>query len=269
VSEVAQYRICPRCARAVPIDAKEHYCINDGVLLLEECPKCQTKICSPYTRHCAECGFAFENGTTKIANDSKPSPFQARGKKRFASSRFVLLTGIVGALLVTTWLARPKQALSMVFVGKIPESRVFIAIAFQGSQVLAYVCDGQNIAEWFKGLAKVQNTLELKSKNGAVLVATLDAQSARGSLELPIGNFAFAAIPARDQAALYRAERNGTQKAVAGWIVLANGEQRGAVVSRAGVQTIAPIKTNDFSNIMALGFQPKVIKPDQKNDFGF
>ena len=154
----------------------------------------------------------------------------------------------------------------MVFVGKIPQSRAFIAIAFQQQRVLAYVCDGQQIAEWFKGSVTDQNTLKLQSKNGAVLVATLDAQSARGSLELPSGHFAFAAIPARDQAALYRAERQDGQKAVAGWIVLSNGEQRSAMVNQTGVHVAPPLETK---NEISLGLMPKIVNPHDPNGFAF
>lgn len=267
MSEVAQYRICPRCSRAVPVHAKEQFCINDGVLLLEKCPKCQTKIYSPYTRHCAKCGFAFEQVLTGSVTET--SQIQTRGKARSARSRFVLLIGVVGALLVT-WLFRPKQELNMVFVGKIPQSQAFIAIAFQQKRVLAYVCDGQKIAEWFKGSVTDQNTLELKSKNGAVLVATLDAQSVQGSIELPVGNWAFAAIPARDQAAFYRAERNGKHKTVAGWIVLANGEQHGAIVAQTGVRVAPKLeKPSDLMKIASFGLIPKMVNTRNPNGFQF
>jgi hypothetical protein len=194
------------------------------------------------------------------------TPSTVQRKTRFANSRFVLLAGIVGALLVTAWLARPKQELKMVFVGKILESRAFIAIAFQQKRVLAYVCDGQQIAEWFKGSVTDQHTFKLQSKSGALLVATLDAQSARGSIELPVGNFAFAAIPARDQAALYRAERQDGQKAVAGWIVLPNGEQRSAMVNQTGVHIVPRLES---TNETSLGLMPKIVNPHDPNGFAF
>jgi hypothetical protein len=56
------YRLCPRCARAVPGDSRERYCINDGERLLEECGSCHTAITSPYTRFCAGCGLEFARG---------------------------------------------------------------------------------------------------------------------------------------------------------------------------------------------------------------
>jgi endogenous inhibitor of DNA gyrase (YacG/DUF329 family) len=53
------FRICPKCQRAVPGQSEERYCINDGALLLERCPKCQARIQSPYARFCARCGHSF------------------------------------------------------------------------------------------------------------------------------------------------------------------------------------------------------------------
>lgn len=52
-----RYRLCPRCARAVPVSSSERYCINDGTLMLERCPDCGEGIASPYARFCAACGL--------------------------------------------------------------------------------------------------------------------------------------------------------------------------------------------------------------------
>ena len=57
-----RFRLCVRCFRAVPISANEHYCINDGTQLLEQCPMCKTPISSPYARFCECCGLAFASG---------------------------------------------------------------------------------------------------------------------------------------------------------------------------------------------------------------
>lgn len=50
------YRLCPRCARAVPTSSPERYCANDGTHLLDACPKCQAPITSPYAHFCVCCG---------------------------------------------------------------------------------------------------------------------------------------------------------------------------------------------------------------------
>lgn len=61
---VLTYRLCPRCARALPSHTAERYCINDGTLLLGACPVCRTIITSPYSRYCAGCGHAFLEART-------------------------------------------------------------------------------------------------------------------------------------------------------------------------------------------------------------
>ena len=62
-----RYRLCPRCARAVPIRSSERYCINDGSWLLEQCPLCGSAITNPYTRFCGCCGLEF--GKVAIPED--------------------------------------------------------------------------------------------------------------------------------------------------------------------------------------------------------
>lgn len=51
-----RYRLCPRCARAVPTTSGERYCANDGTRLLDACTQCHAPITSPYARHCVRCG---------------------------------------------------------------------------------------------------------------------------------------------------------------------------------------------------------------------
>ncbi|MEW6422688.1 MAG: zinc ribbon domain-containing protein [Deinococcota bacterium] len=53
------YRLCPRCARAVPGSSEERYCASDGTRLLEGCPSCHAPIASPYARFCMKCGVPF------------------------------------------------------------------------------------------------------------------------------------------------------------------------------------------------------------------
>ena len=55
----ATYRLCLKCARAVPVDSQERYCINDGEKLLESCPRCDAAITSPYARFCPLCGAEY------------------------------------------------------------------------------------------------------------------------------------------------------------------------------------------------------------------
>ena len=54
--EKLNYRVCPRCARAMPASSEERFCINDGTWMLEGCPLCGAAITSPYARFCGVCG---------------------------------------------------------------------------------------------------------------------------------------------------------------------------------------------------------------------
>ena len=60
VKELIAYRICPKCARAVPLESQEFFCSNDGTKLLEACASCQAPITTPYARFCSSCGSEFK-----------------------------------------------------------------------------------------------------------------------------------------------------------------------------------------------------------------
>jgi predicted amidophosphoribosyltransferase len=53
------YYLCPRCQRAVPAEAHETYCPNDGSPLLQACHHCGAAITSPYGHFCTACGQEF------------------------------------------------------------------------------------------------------------------------------------------------------------------------------------------------------------------
>ncbi len=56
VSSELSYFVCPRCQRAVPAEAGELYCANDGAPLLQACTYCNAAITSPYNHFCTACG---------------------------------------------------------------------------------------------------------------------------------------------------------------------------------------------------------------------
>ncbi|CAM3831494.1 zinc ribbon domain-containing protein [Deinococcus frigens] len=66
------YRLCPRCARAVPATSGERYCANDGTRLMDACPQCRAPITSPYARFCVRCGTDL----TPPAQRAEASPSQ-------------------------------------------------------------------------------------------------------------------------------------------------------------------------------------------------
>ncbi len=265
-----QYRICPLCARAVPMTSTEHHCINDGTKLLEACPRCQTSIHSPYTLHCGSCGFEFAQAEKSFAPFDVLPPIVAKPKPR--RIRVVLTITTCFAVLIGIWgltnFEFVPQNLKTVFVGRIPTSDALIAIATQEQRVIAYVCDGKTINEWFKGKINTDNSLELHSKNGATLTLQLNQKSAQGTLELSSGNYVFSALPAREKAAFYRSE--GTNR-VAGWVILPNGTTKSAIRINQKIFAAPEINTpNTILQLQQLNLQPAVqINPSLPNSYPF
>lgn len=117
------------------------------------------------------------------------------------------------------------------YVGEVPGSKAFIAVVVgPEGKALAYVCDGETIALWFRGRLE-GGALELLGGAGQRLQARLD-QGISGRVTLPDGRtLAFSAQGATGEAGLYRYEGSlGGTAYTGGWIVNAKGEQRGAVI---------------------------------------
>ena len=126
------------------------------------------------------------------------------------------------------------------FVGPTDGSESFVAIVTDGDKVMAYVCDGQEIAEWFSADG-ARNTIDLMSANGVGLVAqrgegdTLDGLVTQGDGS----SFSFSATRVdlgTTLGGLCRSEErviNGVTY-LGGWIVLPDGRQQGAVLGDNG-----------------------------------
>jgi hypothetical protein len=118
------------------------------------------------------------------------------------------------------------------YAGQVNDSKAFIAIATNGTDILAYVCDGTEtditIAEWFKGTLSGKS-FSLTSKSTAQLTGQIEDGAATGTLTLADGSpFSYTAPLATGNAGLYRKEvsENGSD-VIMGWIVLKDGEMRG------------------------------------------
>lgn len=159
------------------------------------------------------------------------------------------------------------------FVGTVEGTDAFIALVPQeNNTVIAYVCDGQTISTWFRG-DRTENGIDLAAANGAQLIANLEAETATGRFILPDGQeHTFTAQLATDPAGLYRAEEaiDGTEY-VGGWIILADGDQRGAIngISDGTSNTIAAPRFSGGSSVTVpnIGnFLPNLIRPYVEQD---
>lgn len=126
---------------------------------------------------------------------------------------------------------------SSAFVGRVDGIDAFVGLVTRGSEVVVYVCDGTDttigMADWVTGTV-VRNSFELTLEGGGRLAGTIDRGVIVGVLRTSTGDaFPYRAVRASQGAGLIRAE--GTLAGVdyvAGWIVLADGQQRGGVKSR-------------------------------------
>jgi hypothetical protein len=100
-----------------------------------------------------------------------------------------------------------------------------------GDEVVAYVCDGANVAQWFRGPVGASG-FDLTAGE-ARMTGTVNGDGLVGVVTMPDGSaHAFDAKPVTS-AALYRAEAGDTENLqVGGWVVI-DGEQRGAIANQA------------------------------------
>lgn len=142
--------------------------------------------------------------------------------------------------------APPPSATVRSYVGTAPGTGAFVSVVVDGSRALAYVCDGlpgdpagtpPTIQAWFNGpsdggavdVQQPAGRLQLQL-TGADMTGTLSLTDGR---RLPVSGRIVDA-----DAGLYRAEAAGAEgKAVAGWILAPDGQQRGGVGVESGGTT--------------------------------
>jgi hypothetical protein len=143
---------------------------------------------------------------------------------------------VVVSLLVVFAVYAPTSAQQAVtgatFVAVTQNPQAFVAIVTSGDKTLAYVCDGEKIAEWYRGRA-VNGSISLTSTGGASKIqAKLNGDVWEGVIALEGDrNWAFKAAGATSPAGLYRSDDVlNSARFLGGWVVLNNGDQRGAVI---------------------------------------
>lgn len=117
------------------------------------------------------------------------------------------------------------------YAGKVQSSDAFIGFALKGDQVTAYICDSQNIAEWLDGKWNGES-LNLTSADGTLLQAKKDAKAISGTVQLSDGQpLNFSAPIVGDRAGIFlNEETQDDQLLETGWIILADGQERGLTI---------------------------------------
>jgi hypothetical protein len=135
------------------------------------------------------------------------------------------------------------------FVGEAQGSAAFIALSTDGERVRGYVCDGDGaqarVSRWLDASLRSD---ELNVTSGNIRVrATIAGTKASGTVvNIQDGTSnTFTLTKATGSAGLFRAEGVATNGAsfVAGWIILTDGRQKGAVeVAGSGVRVAPSIR---------------------------
>jgi hypothetical protein len=113
------------------------------------------------------------------------------------------------------------------FAGRTAEPNLFAAVVTHGNGMDVYFCDGTRDF-WFRSVSS-DVVQELEDSTGAKLSLEFVDNMVVGHLSVGEARTSFA-LPKVQHEALYRAEANvGEKRMLGGWIVLANGEQRGAI----------------------------------------
>lgn len=104
-----------------------------------------------------------------------------------------------------------------------------IAIAVDGGQAVAYLCDGKRVESWLQGTA-ANGALNLTGSHNGSLTGSYANGVATGAVAAGGHQWTFTARTVTKPSGLYRAsaEVSGA-RIVAGWIVLADGSQVGLV----------------------------------------
>lgn len=125
------------------------------------------------------------------------------------------------------------------YVGYVDGGGASVAVIVTGDDAIAYVCDGAAVEAWLEGSA-ANGDLDLSGANGS-LTGSYDGASATGETTAGDQSWTFTIAEVAAPEGLYRFADTvaGGADVVAGWIVLPDGTQIGAVTSD-GVTGPAP-----------------------------
>lgn len=125
------------------------------------------------------------------------------------------------------------------YVGYVDGGGASVAVIVTGDEAIAYVCDGASVEAWLDGSAE-DGRLDLTGTNGT-LTGAYDERGATGEATVGDHSWTFTIEEVAAPEGLYRFADTiaGEADVVAGWIVLPDGTQIGAVTSD-GVTGPAP-----------------------------
>ena len=144
-----------------------------------------------------------------------------------------------------------------VWIGEIDDD-TFVAVVTDDERVLAYVCDGTpeavSVATWFVGTHDGAG-FSLSNASGRTFSGAIEEDAITGQLILGDEALAYMAAPAAGDAGVFLADEGELR---GGWIVHADGSQRGAVLHRTTGDIVSAqlIKTTQTSVVLQTRASP-------------
>jgi hypothetical protein len=185
----------------------------------------------------------FEEEYRTVGKDADYAFRECRGSilKEDSMQRTILKLAFAAALLAVPAIGAQADEKSdyRLYVGTVTDKPdEFVGVAVLGKDATIYICDGQpdkgsvRIAEWFIDTV-AENKIEKTGKTGNKVEVVLTDASADGHFTFKDGSIKrFNLSRGEETTALYRAEfAFGNQHYVGGWLVLADGSVRGAVLN--------------------------------------
>jgi hypothetical protein len=155
------------------------------------------------------------------------------------------LVWLAAVLAVSLTACQSKTPETRHYAGRVSSTEIFIGLASNETDVLAYLCDGTEssatIGEWFRG-ALTNGSFDLTSTAQSRLTGQLSDREATGTWTRADGSsLDYSAPLAISPAGLYRLEETvNNETAVTGWVKLENGELRGATSIGGGLRPGPP-----------------------------
>jgi hypothetical protein len=133
-----------------------------------------------------------------------------------------------------------STALQAVYAGETGGSEATVAVAVNGNQAAAYLCDGASVETWLQG-SVTGDQISLTGRNTAALTGTISGATMSGTVTTSTGQaWPFTADQAQPPAGIYEARTTiGGLATRIGWVVLPDGTQVG-ITNTDGNRSPAP-----------------------------
>jgi len=135
------------------------------------------------------------------------------------------------------------------FAGPLQGTDALVYVLAEGTTINGYICDGNegkgDLSEWFAVASSNGTEFATTSKNGVKVAGTMGADQVAGTVKLADGSDHAFTIPAvTSPAGLYRGRTKDAagHDLLGGWIVLADGTQRG-YIEQDNIRSVAKALT--------------------------